>query len=209
MGNTWGCVATNAFWLGIKNVSMKCPRRATCELLADSFAFDKPTTFSQDFLPSQVATRRIYSFSLPRLAMEAIFGNSSSASTTRWEPEPTRRGSFGILITCLVTLGLCVWTAVHLNLPARDEQPWDWISTGRPWKRLRCTWPWNQMSWPGQTLRKAAWTVLGLLAPEMVSSPFCVIIWKGAGAECANDTSFRLRLPPTDNTTMPARLAKR
>jgi len=27
-------------------------------------------------------------------------------------------------MSCLITLGLCVWTAVHLNLPARDEQPW-------------------------------------------------------------------------------------
>lgn len=26
----------------------------------------------------------------------------------------TRRGTYSILITCLITLGLCIWTTVHL-----------------------------------------------------------------------------------------------
>jgi len=92
--------------------------------------------------------------------MESIFGNASSAKT-RWEPEPTRRGTFGILSTSIITLGLCIWTAVHLNLPALDEAPWDWVCRRRLWK--------DSWSWPGQTLRKAVWTILGFLAPEMVA----------------------------------------
>lgn len=30
-----------------------------------------------------------------------------------WTPEPNTRGTFSIICTCGVTLGLCVWTAIH------------------------------------------------------------------------------------------------
>jgi hypothetical protein len=33
-----------------------------------------------------------------------------------WAPEPTGRGTLGILLPCLITLALCVWTAIHLNV---------------------------------------------------------------------------------------------
>ncbi|KAM7206092.1 hypothetical protein V8F20_002874, partial [Naviculisporaceae sp. PSN 640] len=46
--------------------------------------------------------------------------------------------------TCLITLGLCVWTAVHLNIPGRYE------------KRI-------------DTFRKIGWTILGFLTPEVVA----------------------------------------
>src|SRR6266516_8036933 len=36
-----------------------------------------------------------------------------------WHGEPRGRGTWGILSTCLLTLGLCVWTAVHLNIPKK------------------------------------------------------------------------------------------
>jgi hypothetical protein len=36
-----------------------------------------------------------------------------------WHSEPRGRGTWGILSTCLLTLGLCVWTALHLNIPKR------------------------------------------------------------------------------------------
>jgi hypothetical protein len=110
-----------------------------------------PVAISNSFRP---ASRALF-------PMESIFGNASSATTTRWEPEPTRRGTFGILSSCLITLGLCIWTAVHLNLPARNEAAWDWMCRSGLWKT---TWP-----WPGQTLRKGAWTILGFLAPEVVA----------------------------------------
>ncbi|KAF1355436.1 hypothetical protein BDV97DRAFT_345548 [Delphinella strobiligena] len=34
-----------------------------------------------------------------------------------WHPEPDYRGTFGILSLCLTTMFLCIWTAVHLNIP--------------------------------------------------------------------------------------------
>ena len=60
-----------------------------------------------------------------------------------WGSEPERRGTVGILLPCLITLGLCVWTAVHLNI---NPQP----TRGR------------------LLLFKLTWLFLGMFAPEVV-----------------------------------------
>jgi hypothetical protein len=75
--------------------------------------------------------------------MERIFGNSSTRNPARWKSEPLERGTYSILSTCIITLALCVWTAIHLNVPAHGEK------------------------WP-QIRRKFGWMILGFLAPELV-----------------------------------------
>ena len=75
--------------------------------------------------------------------MFSIFGDISTNDNVTWQPEPTMRGTFGVLLTCLVTISLCIWTAIHLN-----------ISTHK--------------GGLGQTLRKIKWLAIGLLAPELV-----------------------------------------
>ncbi|RSL50952.1 hypothetical protein CEP53_008616 [Fusarium sp. AF-6] len=97
--------------------------------------------------------------------MDRIFGNSSASHrNATWEPEPTQRGTFSILSTCLVTLSLCVWTAVHLNIPSREERSQDGPrdGSGEKW------WSWKSLRWTAQTFRKAGWMILGILAPELV-----------------------------------------
>jgi hypothetical protein len=37
--------------------------------------------------------------------------------TLGWTPAPDSRGTLNILWTCLATMALCVWTAVHRNIP--------------------------------------------------------------------------------------------
>jgi hypothetical protein len=37
-------------------------------------------------------------------------------SEPAWNPEPQFRGTVGILTPCIITLGICVWTAIHLNI---------------------------------------------------------------------------------------------
>ncbi|KAK0750470.1 hypothetical protein B0T18DRAFT_408963 [Schizothecium vesticola] len=103
--------------------------------------------------------------------MDTIFGGNGSSvnQTSPWQPQPTFRGTFGILSTCLVTLGLCVWSAIHLNMPARNEAPWDFICALSVWKNAREKRPWCHISWPGQALRKTAWALLGFFAPELVA----------------------------------------
>jgi hypothetical protein len=61
-----------------------------------------------------------------------------------WHPEPQFRGTYGILSSCLITLGLCIWTAVHLNLPEQSKAK-------------------------AQVWRKTKWLFIALLAPEIVS----------------------------------------
>jgi hypothetical protein len=61
-----------------------------------------------------------------------------------WHSEPTFRGTYSLLSTCLITMALCVWTAVHLNLPEHKKT--------------------KMQMW-----RKLWWLVLGLFAPEMVA----------------------------------------
>ncbi|RSL41831.1 hypothetical protein CEP54_015696 [Fusarium duplospermum] len=96
--------------------------------------------------------------------MDRIFGNGSeSHRTATWEPEPTRRGTFSILSICLVTLSLCVWTAVHLNIPSSEERSQD-----QPRGDSSEKWSWKSFRWTAQTLRKAGWMILGILAPELV-----------------------------------------
>lgn len=77
--------------------------------------------------------------------MWSPLGSSTGSQQAVWQSEPNTRGTWTILSSCLLTLLLCLWKAVHLNVPdVRD-------STG-----LRFA-------------RKAGWLVLGMLAPEIVS----------------------------------------
>lgn len=56
--------------------------------------------------------------------MANLFSTPSSNITITWEAEPTTRGTFTLLSTCIVTLFLCVWSSVHLNLPGTDQRYW-------------------------------------------------------------------------------------
>jgi hypothetical protein len=77
---------------------------------------------------------------VPPMAVAALPINETEPS---WMPEPKGRGTMGILLPCLITLGLCVWTAIHLNIdPDRT--------------RLRFL------------LFKIGWVLAGIFAPEIV-----------------------------------------
>ena len=71
-----------------------------------------------------------------------LFGNGTNV--VNWRASPTVRGTFDILSSCMITMLLCVWTAVHLNI----SPPETW------WKPI---------------LRKVGWLILAVLAPEMVA----------------------------------------
>jgi len=88
--------------------------------------------------------------------MDRIFGNGSisSRSEATWKPEPLERGTYSILSSCLVTLGLCVWTAIHLNVPEQNG-------------RL------------AQILRKLGWMLLAFIAPELVGATSIHLVVNG------------------------------
>ncbi|KAH6714664.1 hypothetical protein BKA61DRAFT_481402 [Leptodontidium sp. MPI-SDFR-AT-0119] len=69
--------------------------------------------------------------------------NKNDSLTTGWQEEPRTRGTWSIFFTCIITISLCVWAAVHLNVPEHGKQ-------GRQW-------------W-----RRFGWLIIGLFAPEVV-----------------------------------------
>lgn len=77
--------------------------------------------------------------------MFSPFGDPTASASAAWHSEPRGRGTFNILSSCLTTMILCVWTAVHLNIPERSGTT-------------------NQ-----KFLRKPGWLLLALLAPEIVA----------------------------------------
>ncbi|KAF2728140.1 hypothetical protein EJ04DRAFT_504545 [Polyplosphaeria fusca] len=70
-------------------------------------------------------------------------GPEVEAKTATWRPSPTERGTFNILSSCVLTLALCVWTALHLNIPEHGKV--------------------HQQTW-----RKCGWLAIGLFAPEFI-----------------------------------------
>lgn len=59
-------------------------------------------------------------------------------------PEPNIRGTFRLIVSCVVTLALCVYTALHLNVPQQGIPAYSMY------------------------LRKARWVLMGMFAPELV-----------------------------------------
>ncbi|KAH7176154.1 hypothetical protein EDB81DRAFT_772004 [Dactylonectria macrodidyma] len=78
-----------------------------------------------------------------------------------WVPEPSTRGTFRLLYSCLFTLTLCVYTAIHLNVPKRRE-------TG-----LELFW------------RKLKWVLVAIFAPELVLYA-AYVQWHVASVMCSN-----------------------
>jgi hypothetical protein len=75
--------------------------------------------------------------------MISPFGNATVLPDAAWHSEPAHRGTFSILSSCLITMALCIWTAVHLNLPEHEKES-------------------------QQFYKKIVWLLLGLFAPEVV-----------------------------------------
>lgn len=86
---------------------------------------------------------------LPRLppGSPVPLGNSTALNNDiapAWMPSAKVRGTSDILYSCLLTISLSVYSAVHINVPPRGAS--------RKW----------------QYLQKAKWTVIGIFAPEIV-----------------------------------------
>jgi hypothetical protein len=69
---------------------------------------------------------------------------NSTTDTAGWVSDPAGRGTFSLIFSCLLTLGLCVWSAMHLSIPPHDERP--------------------AQSW----MRNSKWGLIGVVAPELI-----------------------------------------
>lgn len=77
--------------------------------------------------------------------MAFVLGKNSTNGTVTWQSEPSTRGTWSILSTCIITISLCLWIAVHLNIPPPNQ------------KYAHFWW-------------KLYWLCIGLLAPELVAN---------------------------------------
>jgi len=88
--------------------------------------------------------------------VDAQTETNRTRESTSWRDEPNGRGTFSLILSCIVTLTLCVWSALHLNVPAQ-----------RTFRR--------------RFLDKTKWVLYGIFAPELVvataAAQFIVARW--------------------------------
>jgi hypothetical protein len=71
---------------------------------------------------------------------------SAESGLAGWSQAPNYRGTWDIITSCVLTLTVCVWSALHLNVPSENS-------------RLRT-----------RNIRRLRWILLGIFAPELVVS---------------------------------------
>jgi hypothetical protein len=75
-----------------------------------------------------------------------IIHNSTDAELYQsWKSMPEGRGTLSIIYSCLFTVFIYAWSALHQNVPADDDSK-------------------SQVFW-----RKVKWMLIGILAPEFIA----------------------------------------
>ncbi|ROV92317.1 hypothetical protein VSDG_07303 [Cytospora chrysosperma] len=101
---------------------------------------------------------------------DIVAGAEGNFTEYSWQPQPNYRGTFGIISTCFVTLALCTWKIVHLNLPGvcpEDDLPWSaWFKKGTS-KSIRHRLV--HILGGHQLTRQIGWLLIGLFAPELIA----------------------------------------
>ncbi|KAL8856367.1 MAG: hypothetical protein Q9178_007058 [Gyalolechia marmorata] len=73
-----------------------------------------------------------------------VVAQSNPKEISGWVKDPDGRGTFTMLSSCILTLSLCVYTAIHLNVrPYKQTELRSWIETTK-------------------------WVFFGILAPELM-----------------------------------------
>ena len=101
------------------------------------------------------------------------YSSSTEIQTAGWTSNPPGRGTSAIMISCFLTLTLCVWNAMHLNIPRQNQT--------------------RRQSW----LRNAGWVLLGILVPELV----LLVAWRQwTSARRLSDALARLSVEQRDGS---------
>lgn len=90
-----------------------------------------------------------------------VLHQNSTTQTVSWQQEPRTRGTFRLLISCVITLSLCVWTAIHLNIVRSCIQAGNWCTD-------EIIQPRQHTSGFRHYKKKMRWVLMGLFAPEVV-----------------------------------------
>lgn len=89
---------------------------------------------------------------------------TSDISSETWMAQPCYRGTLGIVITCVSTLLICVWHAVHLNISVRYSG----------WRSLKI---------------KMGWMITGIVAPELL---LCIALMEFSSAVVFRDKANKI-----------------
>lgn len=113
----------------------------------------------------------------PKIAAAAQRRNMTALRTRfapAWVPEPDTRGTLSLLYSCIFTLALCVYLAIHLNTPAPGERPAKqilrrakWVFAGIVAPKLGVYTAWQQWRWARRILKE-----LGELKLEQENNPY-------------------------------------
>jgi hypothetical protein len=98
--------------------------------------YDMPPYLRGNAAPSQLSPHFYHT-----MDTEVLQGKNHTA-IVGWQPTLNSRGTADIIITCLITISLCIWSALHLNVPGEKGS---------------------------QFLAKIYWMALALVAPEIVA----------------------------------------
>jgi hypothetical protein len=83
-------------------------------------------------------------YSASAIPLSASLALRNQPQVVGFVQDPNGRGTFGLIISCVLTLILCVWSALHLNIPTPHE-------------------PFFRAIW-----RSICWILAGIYAPELV-----------------------------------------
>lgn len=68
-----------------------------------------------------------------------------NSTTVGWMPEPQVRGTVGLIWSCLATIFICTWSALHLNISLKHRSIY------------------------GEVQQQGLWVFVGLFAPEWLT----------------------------------------
>ena len=66
----------------------------------------------------------VYDFPLPQLEVDPGWLKPISPSEPAWSPPDSRRSTLDLVQSCIFTLILCSWTAVHPDIPPQEKKRW-------------------------------------------------------------------------------------
>ncbi|KAL2214363.1 hypothetical protein CC79DRAFT_1328290 [Sarocladium strictum] len=94
------------------------------------------------------------------MAISAL-GDQPLNEAARWVDSPNDRGTFNIISNCVLTLVLCVWTSIHLNIPAvQDGASPGSIPNAHREEKVDAPFSW----------KKIKYVILALIMPEVVAA---------------------------------------
>src|SRR5579859_7524043 len=89
------------------------------------------------------------------LFIPIIRAATAGESRQGWQDEPDGRGTISLVWSCLTTLFICVWAALHNNVPSKDDGDFTYF------------------------FRKLKWTFVSIIAPEIVTAG-AFLQWRSA-----------------------------